>query len=343
MRVSRLLETLTSVLHPLAHRYVGLAAAATGDGETAFFSAGGTSSRDDGSGTGVDEHTVFEIGSVTKVFTALLLADQVVAGTVALDEPLQDVYPELRLPVRGRPVTLVDLATHTSGFPRLPKGLVRQALGHGDDPYARFTDDDVTAALEGVRLKREPGRTMRYSNFGAAVLGNALARRAGSTYADLLAERVTGPLGLLDTVVDLRPDQLDRRAHGHKSRGRPTPDWSMPTLPGMGALHSTARDLAAFAAAQLHPDSTPLAAAIRMTQEPRAGREPSHIGLGWMILPLGRTGRTAHWHNGGTGGARSFTGYVLDERVGVVLLTNCPRSVDRPGLDLLKTLSVDPG
>jgi CubicO group peptidase (beta-lactamase class C family) len=258
---------------------------------------------------------------------------------VALDEPLQESYPELRLPVRGRPVTLVDLATHTAGFPRLPKGLVRQALRHGDDPYARFTADDVATALEGLRLKREPGRTVRYSNFGAAVLGNALARRADTTYADLLSARVTGPLGLTDTVVDLRVDQEARRACGHKGRRRPTPDWSMPTLPGMGALHSTAVDLARFAAAQLDPDRTPLADAIRLTQQPRAGREPRRTGLGWMVMPLGRDGHTAHWHNGGTGGARSFTGSVLDRGVGVVLLTNCLRPTDRPGFDLLRSLA----
>ena len=334
--MSRLHETLASTLRPLADKYVGLAAAATSDGETAFLGAGRTCH--DG-GADIDERTLFEIGSVTKVFTSLLLADQAAVGVVGLEEPLQAFYPELRLPVRGRPVSLVDLATHTSGFPRLPKGLVRQALRHGDDPYARFTAEDVAAALEGVRLRREPGASMRYSNFGAAVLGNALARRAGTTYAELLARRVTGPLGLTDTVITLRPDHEGRRAHGHQARRRPTPDWSMPSLAGMGALHSTAADLGRFVAAQLDPEATPLAAAIRMTQKPRAGREPGRIGLGWMLMPLGRSGHTAHWHNGGTGGARSFAGFVLDREVGVVLLANGPRPTDRPGFDLLSTLA----
>ena len=338
--MSHLQESLASALEPVAGKYVGLAAAATSDGDVDFFNAGQV--RSDG-GPEVDERTVFEIGSITKVFTSLLLADQVLAGAVRLDEPLQDLYPELRIPVRGRPVTLVDLATHTSGFPRLPKGLVPQALRHGDDPYARFTADDVAAALEGVRLKREPGLKVRYSNFGAAVLGNALARRAGATYAELLATRVTGPLGLTDTVIEVRPDQEARRAQGHKARRRPTPDWSMPTLPGMGALHSTAADLGRFVAAQLDPESTPLGTAIRMTQEARAGRERLRTGLGWLVTPLGRSGHTAHLHNGGTGGARSFAAYVLNRGVGVVLLTNCPRPPDRPGFDLLETLAGDAG
>lgn len=328
--------TLAAALAPVASRYVGLAAAARCDGETAFLARGRTRAT---GGEPVREDTVFEIGSVTKVFTSLLLADQVVTGRVALDEPLPALYPGLRIPVRGRPVTLADLATHTSGFPRLPKGLLRQALRHGDDPYARFTAADLAAALEGVRLRREPNRALRYSNFGAAVLGDALARRAGTTYAALLRDRVTGPLGLTDTEVEPRPDQRERCAHGHRSRRRPTPDWSMPALPGMGALHSTAADLAVFVAAQLEPDTTPLAEAIRLTQEPRAGRGPRRIGLGWMVMPLGRDGPTSHWHNGGTGGARTFTGYVRDRGVGVVVLTNCVRSTDRPGFDLLKELA----
>ena len=334
--MSTLHTTLETALRRRSGKYVGLAAAATSDGETAFFAAGRI---DDADGTEVDERTVFEIGSITKVFTSLLLADQVVSGAVALDEPLAAFYPELRIPVRGRPVTLVDLATHTAGFPRLPKGLIRQALRHGDDPYARFTDDDVAVALERVRLKREPGLRLRYSNFGAAVLGNAVARRAGRSYADLLADRVTEPLGLTDTVVDLRPDQEHRRAQGHKGRRKPTPDWSMPSLPGMGALRSTTADLARFMAAQASPEITSLAEAIRLTQEPRAGREPRRIGLGWMVTPLGRSGYTAHWHNGGTGGFRSFAGYVRDSGVGVALLTNGLRPVDPPGFDLLKSLA----
>jgi len=157
-------------------------------------------------------------------------------------------------------------------------------------------------------------------------------------YADLLAARVTRPLGLADTVVSVWPDQEPRRAQGHRSRRRPTPDWSMPTLPGMGALHSTAADLARFAVAQLDPDGTPLADAIRLTHQPRAGREPRRIGLGWMMTPLARTGRTVHWHNGGTGGARSFVGAVLESGIAVVVLTSCVRSVDPAGFDLLRNL-----
>lgn len=317
-------------------KLVGLAVAAVVDGETAHACRG----RADDAGRPVDEHTVFEIGSVTKVFTALLLAVMSEAAEVSLDEPLADLYPELRVPVRGRPLTLADLATHSAGLPRLPPGLLRQGLRQRDNPYAAFTDSDVARALESVRLRSDPGTRVRYSNFGAGLLGQALARRAGTPYGDLVRIRVCAPLGLADTDVRRSADQLARRAVGHDRRGRPVPDWDMDSLPGMGALHSTAADLARFLAAQLDPASTPLGDAIRLTQQPRlaAGRL-GHQALGWMVSPLPRTDRRMLWHNGGTGGAFGFVGVEPGAGVGVVALTNTARPVDPLAVSLLGRLS----
>ena len=316
-------------------KLVGLAVAAV-DAEG---TVQGRRGRADDEGRPVDEHTVFEIGSVTKVFTALLLAVMVEAGDVTLDEPLAAFYPELTLPVRGRPATLVDLATHASGLPRLPPGLLRQALRRRDDPWASFSDADVARGLESVRLRAEPGARVRYSNFGVGVLGQALARRAGTPYDDLVRSRVCRPLGLPDTGVRRSPDQLARRAVGHDRRGRAVPDWHMDSLPGMGALHSTSADLARFLAAQLDPDSTSLGDAIRLAQQPRVGAgRLGHQALGWMLSPLPRTGRRMFWHNGGTGGAFSFVGLEPGTGVAVVALTNSARPVDQPAVALLGRL-----
>ena len=327
-------EVLERVVAPRAKRYVAVAAAATRAGTTAYLARG---VRDAQRGGGVDERTVFEIGSVTKVFTALLLADQVVAGNVELEQPLQELLPDVRIPVRGRPITLADLATHTSGLPRLPRSMLRQAMRNRSDPYAHFTEHDVHAGLERARLRREPGGKWRYSNFGAAVLGHALAKHAGTTYDHLLRERVTGPLGLVDTVITLRPDQVQRAARGHTRWRHPTNDWSMPAMPAMGAVHSTAADLTKFLHAQLDPDDTPLAEAIRLTHEPRAGRPPLQAALGWLVASLPKGGPTVHWHNGGTGGARSFAGFVADQRSACVVLTTGQRSADRLGFDLRRS------
>lgn len=319
-------------------RLVGLAIAAVAGGETAHACRG----RADEAGRAVDEHTVFEIGSVTKVFTALLLAVMSEAGEVALDEPLADLYPGLTVPVRGRPIALADLAGHAAGLPRLPPGLLRQGLRQRDNPYASFSDRDVARALESVRLRSDPGTRVRYSNFGAGLLGQALAHRAATPYDDLVRTRVCAPLGLADTVVRRSDDQLARRAVGHDRRGRAVRDWDMGSLPGMGALHSTSADLARFLAAHLDPDSTPLAAAIRLTHQPRlaAGRI-GHQALGWMASPLPRTDRRMLWHNGGTGGAFSFVGLEPGAEVAVVALTNTARPVDTTAIRLLGRLVGD--
>ena len=328
-------DTVDETVRSASPKLVGLAVAAVVGGETVVAGRG----RADEDGRPVTGTTVFEIGSVTKVFTALLLAVMSATGEVALDEPLADLFPDLTVPVRGRPIVLEDLATHAAGLPRLPPGLLRQGLRHRENPYAAFSDEDVARALESVRLRAEPGTRVRYSNFGAGLLGQALARRAGSTYGDLARTRVCEPLGLTDTSVQRSGDQLARRAVGHDRRGRAVPDWDMGSLPGMGALHSTSADLARFLAAQLDPAGTPLEEAILLTQQPRhpAGRL-GHQALGWMVSPLPRTDRRMHWHNGGTGGAFSFLALEPGASVGAVVLTNTARSVDALGMSLLARL-----
>lgn len=293
--------------------------------------------------------TVFEIGSVTKVFTALALARLAVAGTVDLDEPLGEVLGELlaelppgaRVPARdGRQITLRHLATHTSGLSRLPTGMLWSALRHPSepDPYAGCTTDRLLRALAAARLSAAPGRRFRYSNFGAGLLGLALAHRAGTGYETLVAREIGTPLGLTETGVAVAPGRL---AQGHTRRRRPTPEWRLADLAGAGALRSTAADLVTFLRAQLDGGTGELAEAIRLT---RAVRHPisafswAHLGwLGQRLHPrLG--GHAQLWHNGGTGGFSSFVGFDPERPIAVVALSNTQRPVDRPALDLLGSL-----
>ncbi|MEA2267786.1 MAG: hypothetical protein QOC64_396 [Solirubrobacteraceae bacterium] len=287
--------------------------------------------------------TIFEIGSVTKLFTALALADMAEEGLVGLDDPVGAALPPgVAAPSRrGREVTLAQLATHTSGLPRLPKGLMAQALRHRDDPYARFTVEDLHAAVATVRLRRAPGRRFRYSNFGAGLLGHVLARRAGLPYEELVAERILRPLGMGDTTVTVAAADRPRLAPGHSRRGRPVAPWHLPTLAGAGALRSTADDLLRFLGASLDPPPSRLGRAIARTHEPRARAAPNvRVGLGWMITRLGPgDDRTMAWHNGGTGGYRSFIALVPQARAGVVVLASSARSVDRLGTDLMRALA----
>jgi serine-type D-Ala-D-Ala carboxypeptidase/endopeptidase len=247
-------------------------------------------------------------------------------GRVELDEP----------PIPGRAITLADLAAHTAGLPRLPRGLLVSGFRHRRDPYARFGSRELDDALRSVRL-RSPGR-VRYSNFGAGLLGHFLGVRQGSSYAELVAQEICAPLGLDDTFLFVPEDKRGRFAEGHDRRGRPVPHWHFDALAGAGGLRSTAEDLLTFLALQLHPPDTPLGAAARLTHVVRAGRGRLRIGLGWLRTSLGEDGPDVLWHNGGTGGFRSFAGFVPDGEVGAVVLSNCARRTDRIGMLVLQAL-----
>ncbi|MDP9795558.1 CubicO group peptidase (beta-lactamase class C family) [Catenuloplanes nepalensis] len=289
-----------------------------------------------------DAGTVFEIGSVTKVFTGLVLARMVVAGTAGLDEPVRDLLPSgTAVPSRdGVEITLRDLATHSSGLPRLPRGMLLDALLHPGrpDPYRRCTAEFLLDGLARTRLGARPGRRVRYSNLGAGLLGLALAHRARTGYAALVEREVCRPLGLSDTSVTAEGPRL---AQGHNSRRRPVPGWHLADLAGAGGLHSTATDLVRFLDAHLD-DTGPLAEAIRCARAVRVPMNPfSWMHLGWTghRLHPRRGGRLQVWHNGATGGFTSFVGFDPERHTGVVVLTNTARSVDRAAFDLLNSLS----
>jgi len=332
----RLVERVNAILDRHARRHVGVALGVWRQGEIWTFARGRLGAK---SSTPPGPDTIFEIGSVTKVFTATVLADMVEEGLVALGDPVQRYLPDdARLPVRGRPITLADLATQTSGLPRLPRGLILQSFRHRQDPYARFTVADLERAVGEARLKGEPGGKIRYSNFGFGLLGHVLAARSGRTFERLVQERICEPLGLTDTRITIPPEARARLADGHNRRGRTVAHWELPALAGAGALRSTVADLLGFLELQFRQPGTRLERAAQATHEPRAHRGPLVQCLGWVELPLRGGDRRVLWHNGGTGGFRSFVGLVKESETGVVVLSNSSRSVDAIGFRVLEAL-----
>jgi serine-type D-Ala-D-Ala carboxypeptidase/endopeptidase len=283
---------------------------------------------------GVDEAAVFEIGSITKTFTAAILADMVDHGEVRLDDPVaQYLPPSVRVPSRnGKQITLLDLATQSSGLPRVPSNFApKDSL----NPYADYTVQQMYAFLSSYELTRDVGAEYEYSNLGVGLLGHALARKAGMNYEALVRQRILGPLGMRETTITLTPALRARLAPGHAIDGRVVPNWDLPTFAGAGALRSTVRDMLTYLAANLDTLAGPLSRAMRVAHSPRrnAGNARMRIGLAWHILsrPIGGI----VWHNGGTGGYRSFTGFDQARRIGVVVLSNVNSSVDDIGFHLL--------
>lgn len=275
-------------------------------------------------GRPLDGDTVFLIGSVTKVFAGLLLADMVQRGEVRLDDPAAKYLPPgVKMPQRGRPITLQDLAMHVSGLPSMPTNFDLQAQ---PDPYSAYTTAQLYAFLSGYTPEREPGEKWAYSNLGVSVLGQLLANRAGRPYEALLKERVLVPLGMHDTAIQLTPDQARRLAPGHDRYLQPVQTWEMAALQASGSLRSTVDDMLTFVAAYFDEDS-PLKTAMTRQWSLRSPIRASQA-LGWGISRVGDVEVVGH--RGGKEGYRSAVVFDPKTKRGIVVLANA-RTEDEPG------------
>lgn len=284
-----------------------------------------------------DGNTVFEIGSITKTFTASILADMVRTHEVALDDAVSGLLPAgTVVPERnGRKITLLDLATQSSGLPSLPDNF---KPNDNENPYADYTIQQLYTFLGAYQLLRDIGSKYEYSNMGVGLLGQALANRARMDYEALVTARVLTPLRMHDTRITLTPSMQSRLAPGHKENGSTAKNWDLPVFAGAGALRSTVHDMLTYVRAHADSTSLPLGATFARTHgERRPGPVPQMtVGLAWHRLKT-PAGRTLVWHNGGTGGYRSFAGFDEATGQGVVVLTNTAQSVDDIGFHLLDT------
>ncbi len=272
----------------------------------------------DGTGAPPDADTIFEIGSITKVFTGVLLAEAFVRSEVGLEDPIDGALPEGMTGPRDRDgtgITFEQLARHSSGLPRLPTGIPVMSI----DPYRDFSRDDLYAFIDGLRLRRAPGSGYEYSNLGTGLLGTLLSAIAQTSYPDLLRERLTGPLGMDTTTVagpDATPDGL---AQGHFA-GEPVPAWRFDSLAGAGAVRSSAADMLRFASACIHPSKHPdVGPILTMAMEEQAATPGGPtVGLGWHLAGDGET----LWHNGGTGGFSTMLLVGRERELAVLVMAN---------------------
>lgn len=270
-----------------------------------------------GDGRTPDGDTIFEIGSVSKVFNTMLLARAVEQGELESGTPLQDLLAaedDLK-GTGGSAVTLEHLAAHTSGLPRIPSNFEPADISN---PYADYGLDLAMAFLRRHEPVRAPGESYEYSNLGAGLLGHGLARRAGSSWEELVRTRIAEPLGMVDTTVTLDEAQQARFAQPHDADLNPVPAWDFDVLAGAGALRSTANDLIKLLQVALGHTESPWGTTLATMAHPLAETgDGGLVGLGWHLARSGLV-----WHNGGTSGSHSFIGYDKDEKFGVVVLSN---------------------
>lgn len=293
-----------------------------------YFSYGKTQ---DG-GTAVDEHTIYEIGSISKTFTCILLAEEVLAGRMALSDPISKYLPEtVKVPTRNdREITLLYLATHSSGLPRMPDNF---APANMKNPFADYSVQQIYDFLNTHELTRDIGERYEYSNYGMGLLGHILELHTGLSYEELLKERISSKLGMENTAITFTDNMRKHLAIGYDGEGKITDNWDIISLAGAGGIRSSTADMVKFIQANSTIEDSQLSKAIQLTHEVAYTNDSQNfkIGLAWHYAKNGEI----VWHNGGTGGYKAFSGFIEGTDEGVVVLTNETQSVDDIGIKIL--------
>lgn len=291
------------------------------------------------------ETILYEIGSITKVFTATLLAKSIADHLTSLDDSITQYLPELanNPSLVQHPITLRQLTTHTSGLPTLPfKFMLKLLLSDKvrQNPYQSFTENDLLAFLRRYRARPPHNRKFRYSNLGAGLLGHILAKVYQDSFEQAMLKQICQPLGLENTMITCSDGQKKRLVPGFDEKNKPAANWTFHSLAGAGALRSTISDLLTFLEHHVEDGKGPLRGMLSQTHEVLHDEGTGMaIGMNWLIA------KRSHiiWHNGGTGGYSSFLGFHKEKKTGVVVLSNYaspPGSspVDEMGFVLLNRL-----
>lgn len=274
--------------------------------------------------------TIFEIGSITKTFTATLLAWYAQKGKVKLSDPITKYLPDSVAANKNlEGITLLMLSNHTSGLACLPFNL--DAGGRNPDPYANYDKAKMFYYLKNCKPLTTPGTKYDYSNIAVGLLGVILEQVSGKSYEDMVKQVITVPLRMNQTVQNLSVDERARFTAVYNEKGMETSDWNFQAFAGAGCLHSSVDDLLKYAAANMANDDNALFKAMSLTHEPTL--KPGNIGMGWHF----GGGRNAWlWHNGGTGGSSSFMAFNPEKKLAVVVLSNAAISVDDLARDIME-------
>jgi len=283
-------------------------------------------------GEAVNEDTLFELGSVTKVFTALLLADMVKRGEMKYSDPVEKFLPdEVKVPCwNGNKMSLFHLATHTSGLPSTPR---TKTEDRSLPAYLNFTQDDLYNFLSHYELSAQPGTQFEYSNLGFGLLGHIISLKSGKSFDQLVEERICRPLGLDNTHRELESALRGRLAVGYFLDGQKAKDIHMPpVLAGAGGLRSSAGDMLTFLAVNLGLESSALFDAMQETHQGRfpVSKNALKVGLSWLVAQ----GEDLHlvFHGGEKDGYRAFIGFDPENKIGAVVFSNFEDTIDDVGL-----------
>lgn len=279
---------------------------------------------------------IFEIGSISKTFTATLLAYYANEHKLFLTDPITKYLPDsLAADTTLQHITLQMLANHTSGLPRLPNNLlVNNATII--NPYESYSKQDLFTCLKGCKLQSVPGDKYSYSNLGAGLLAVILERVSGRSYEQMITDIICKPLVMNSTVIHPDSSQKLREVSVYNDNGAKIIMWGFDALSGAGAIRSTSHDMLLYAQENLQDDKTNISKAITLTHTITYDKEMT-VGLGWHMTK--EAGMNYYWHNGATGGCTSYMAFIPEKNTAVVVLSNSAASVDDTGIDLLKMVN----
>lgn len=278
--------------------------------------------------------TIFEIGSITKTFTATILAHYINEGKINLTDPIIKYLPDsLSVNPEFHKITIINLSNHTSGLPTIPGNFANKM--NPVNPYIHYDERLLFAGLKTCKLTTVPGTTYSYSNLATGLLGVILERIGGKNYEQLVKQLITVPLKMNSTSQRLTPQQNKHFVKVYDADGDETRPWDFNALAACGCLHSTVNDLLLYAKANIKSDYAPLSNSFALTHKVTFSKVPE-VGLGWHLLQV--DGASYYWHNGGTGGSRSYLILNMEKKIAVVVLSNSNVGVDEVGLSILRKI-----
>jgi CubicO group peptidase (beta-lactamase class C family) len=339
VRTSNLMRTLTDKkVDSAARNYiqkantVGLSIGIIKNGSIHTYGYGETTA---GNGQMPDANNLFEIGSITKTFTATLLAYYVNEGKVKLTDHISKYLPDsVAANKELQKVTLLTLSNHTSGLPRLPDNFEYHSSDLYD-PYKDYTKQYLFSYLKNCKLLTKPGETYAYSNLAVGLLGTILEQVSGKSFEQMVQEIICTPLNMQSTAQHLSPVLKQRFVTVYNEDGHVTSPWNFSALAPCGAFRSTVNDLLIYAKANMIKSDNKLSRAFELTHQVTFNKD-AKLGLAWHIILVNNV--EYYFHNGGTYGCSSFLAFNAEKNIAVVVLSNAGKNTDELGTDILKKL-----
>jgi CubicO group peptidase (beta-lactamase class C family) len=313
----------------------GLSIGILKDGKSYTYNYGETAK---GNGKLPDANTVFEIGSITKTFTATILAYYVNEGKISLTDPITKYLPDsVAINPELQKIRIINLSNHTSGLSSLENNFFKNNTSLLN-PYKNYTESNFFSDLKKCKLNTTPGEVYAYSNQAVGLLGIILEKISGKTYEQLVKQIITGPLKMKSTVQHLTPLLANRMVKVYDDNGNQTNPWDFDAFASIGCLRSTVNDLLVYAKANMAPVNSKLSKVFELTHQITFNKNPI-VGLGWHLFI--KNGAKYYWHNGGTGGSRSYLIFNIEKNTAVVVLSNSAGDADDVGVNIFKKLIVN--